>query len=234
MTGRALAAVYPDLPEDQVFVVRACARPGCGNEFPVPAGGSQRMFCRTAECIRERSRSAQQASRGKHGRRPQSRRAAVRLVDVRTCARPGCRNRFETSDPRYRYCRTKECDRERQRAASGAHRQRSAGRDPGMTAYQHIMNAALGSRSVMRDVPLAILGLTNRAYNSLSRAGVRAVDELSRYGDEDLLGIRNLGPGQLAEIRGALSRYCREYGPFPDADPVTAVTSWKSARGGQG
>lgn len=52
-----------------------------------------------------------------------------------------------------------------------------------------------------RDEPIENLGLSVRAYNCLKRAGLRTVSEVLSLSDGDLLAIRNLGSGSLAEIR---------------------------------
>jgi carbon monoxide dehydrogenase subunit G len=60
---------------------------------------------------------------------------------------------------------------------------------------------------VMPDgaVPLEELQLPVRAYNSLRRAGIHTVGELSARTEEDLLAIENLGPQSVREIKQRLA-----------------------------
>jgi carbon monoxide dehydrogenase subunit G len=54
-------------------------------------------------------------------------------------------------------------------------------------------------------VPLEELQLPVRAYNSLRRAGIHTVGELSARTEEDLLAIENLGPQSVREIKQRLA-----------------------------
>ena len=60
---------------------------------------------------------------------------------------------------------------------------------------------------VTRDgvVPLEELQLPVRAYNSLRRAGIHTVGELSARTEDDLLAIENLGPQSVREIKQRLA-----------------------------
>ena len=49
-------------------------------------------------------------------------------------------------------------------------------------------------------------GLSPRVATSLARGGYAGVDQVRAAADEDLLGLRNLGPTGLAEIRRVLGR----------------------------
>jgi len=63
------------------------------------------------------------------------------------------------------------------------------------------------SPQVMADgaVPLEELQLPVRAYNSLRRAGIHTVDDLSARTEDDLLGIENLGPRSVQDIKQRLA-----------------------------
>lgn len=50
------------------------------------------------------------------------------------------------------------------------------------------------------------LGLSVRATNCLSRAGIKTAEELAQKSDLELLGIRSFGIGCLHEVREALAR----------------------------
>jgi carbon monoxide dehydrogenase subunit G len=65
----------------------------------------------------------------------------------------------------------------------------------------------LGGLEVMPDgaVPLEELQLPVRAYNSLRRAGIHTVGELSARTEDDLLAIENLGPQSVREIKQRLA-----------------------------
>src|SRR6516162_8890744 len=54
-------------------------------------------------------------------------------------------------------------------------------------------------------VPLEELQLPVRAYNSLRRAGIHTVGELSARTEDDLLAIENLGPQSVREIKQRLA-----------------------------
>jgi carbon monoxide dehydrogenase subunit G len=54
-------------------------------------------------------------------------------------------------------------------------------------------------------VPLEELQLPVRAYNSLRRAGIHTVGELSARTEDDLLAIENLGPQSIREIKQRLA-----------------------------
>jgi len=47
--------------------------------------------------------------------------------------------------------------------------------------------------------------LSVRAFNSLKRAGFDTIGDVTQKNDKELLGIRNLGVGTLAEIKRKLS-----------------------------
>jgi hypothetical protein len=51
------------------------------------------------------------------------------------------------------------------------------------------------------------LGLSQRAFGCLWREGVRTAEQLTRLFPDDLLDMRNLGAGTLAEVRQALARH---------------------------
>ena len=64
-------------------------------------------------------------------------------------------------------------------------------------------------------VPLEELQLPVRAYNSLRRAGIHTVGELSARSEDDLLAIENLGPQSVREIKqrlAGLGRHLAERG----------------------
>ena len=65
----------------------------------------------------------------------------------------------------------------------------------------------LDGLEVMPDgaVPLEELQLPVRAYNSLRRAGIHTVGELSARTEDDLLAIENLGPQSVREIKQRLA-----------------------------
>ncbi len=50
------------------------------------------------------------------------------------------------------------------------------------------------------------LHLSTRAYNALRRGGIHTLRRLADSTDRDLLDIRSMGPGTLAEIETALAR----------------------------
>ena len=69
------------------------------------------------------------------------------------------------------------------------------------------------------------LGLSVRAYNYLTRAGVRTVGELSRIPYEELLQIRNFNRKLADEVTEKMRRRCLE-APEPEpTDPMGELSS---------
>jgi carbon monoxide dehydrogenase subunit G len=64
-------------------------------------------------------------------------------------------------------------------------------------------------------VPLEELELPVRAYNSLRRVGIHTVDDLSARSEQELLGIENLGPQSVREIKRRLAGFGRELAGGP-------------------
>lgn len=73
-----------------------------------------------------------------------------------------------------------------------------------------------------KDPPIRVLRLSTRAYNRLRRAGIDSVSQLAALSDEDLLAIRQLGVGSLAEIKRKLQVYLTRH-------PLLAEASHHSA-----
>ena len=72
------------------------------------------------------------------------------------------------------------------------------------------------------------LNLPVRAYNSLRRVGIHTVDDLSARTEADLLGIENLGPQSVREIKERLAGIGRHLtdqaaGPQAPAAPAAAA-----------
>lgn len=59
-------------------------------------------------------------------------------------------------------------------------------------------------------VSIDTLGLTPRVRNSLKRKGINTLEELWGYTDKRLLGLRNIGPVAVAEIRAKLTESDRQ------------------------
>ena len=75
--------------------------------------------------------------------------------------------------------------------------------------------------SSMMDEPIEVLGLTVRANNCLRRGGqVRTVGQLQAAPDWQLLSIRNLGVGSLADIKRKLAAYEARCAEVSAAPPV--------------
>src|SRR6516164_5993377 len=93
-------------------------------------------------------------------------------------------------------------------------------------------------------VPLEELQLPVRAYNSLRRAGIHTVGELSARTEDDLLAIENLGPQSVREIKqrlAGLGYHLAERdaliavggnGARPRPGPATAATDGAAAQNG--
>jgi len=93
-------------------------------------------------------------------------------------------------------------------------------------------------------VPLEELQLPVRAYNSLRRAGIHTVGELSARTEDDLLAIENLGPQSVREIKqrlAGLGYHLAEpdalaavggNGAGPQPGPATPATDGFAARNG--
>jgi carbon monoxide dehydrogenase subunit G len=93
-------------------------------------------------------------------------------------------------------------------------------------------------------VPLEELQLPVRAYNSLRRAGIHTVGELSARTEDDLLAIENLGPQSVREIKQRLADLGYHLaerdaliavggnGAGPRPGPATAATDGVAAQNG--
>src|SRR5262249_56742248 len=77
-------------------------------------------------------------------------------------------------------------------------------------------------------VPLEELQLPVRAYNSLRRAGIHTVGELSARTEDDLLAIENLGPHSGREIKQRLAGLLRHL-----ADPGAPAAAGGNGAGPQ-
>jgi predicted RecB family nuclease len=53
--------------------------------------------------------------------------------------------------------------------------------------------------------PIETLGLEGRARNSLRRAGIRTIADLTTRSEDDLLNIQTFGPSSLAKVQAALA-----------------------------
>lgn len=56
------------------------------------------------------------------------------------------------------------------------------------------------------EIPVRDLDISVRAYNCLHRKGIETIGELSKCTVEDLMKIRNCGPGTIKEINDALEK----------------------------
>ena len=63
--------------------------------------------------------------------------------------------------------------------------------------------------------PLDVLGFSIRPYNALRRSDITSVGQLARMSDEEIRGVRNIGPKSLTEIKDKLKAYLAEH-PLPD------------------
>src|SRR5262249_37947924 len=93
-------------------------------------------------------------------------------------------------------------------------------------------------------VPLEELQLPVRAYNSLRRAGIHTVAELSARTEDDLLAIENLGPQSVRDIKQRLAGLGYRLaepdalaavggnGAGPQAGPAAAVAGGVAAQNG--
>lgn len=68
------------------------------------------------------------------------------------------------------------------------------------------------------------LGLPIRAYNSLKRYGIHTVADLLGLFDHELLRMRNMGVGSVADIDAKLAEYGLKRSPIPRATPPAAGT----------
>jgi len=55
--------------------------------------------------------------------------------------------------------------------------------------------------------PLAMLNLSTRPHNALVRRGIRTIEQLLSLSEEQVLQVRNIGQGSLAEIRAKLAAW---------------------------
>src|SRR5262249_26290228 len=78
------------------------------------------------------------------------------------------------------------------------------------------------------------LGLPVRAYNSLRRVGIHTVDDLSARTEADLLGIENLGPQSVREIKERLAGIGRHLAEQAAGAPAAAAGADGSSADGVG
>ncbi len=92
-------------------------------------------------------------------------------------------------------------------AVSGAPASGTAASPPAPASPPAAAGGTPDSLEVSADgaVPLEELQLPLRAYNSLRRAGIHTVGELSARTEDDLLAIENLGPQSIREIKQRLA-----------------------------
>src|SRR5262252_6467808 len=69
------------------------------------------------------------------------------------------------------------------------------------------------------------LNLPVRAYNSLRRVGIHTVDDLSARTEADLLGIKNLGPQSVREIKERLAGVGRHLAEQAAGAPAAAAAA---------
>ena len=78
---------------------------------------------------------------------------------------------------------------------------------------------------VKGEVPIEMLGLSTRVYNSLDQAGIATVEEILEKlaeGDEELLAIKNFGPKSLAELKERLQ--AEGFVPVEEEREIEAVS----------
>lgn len=63
------------------------------------------------------------------------------------------------------------------------------------------------TKSIDTESPIEELLLSTRAYNALMRWGIKTIEQLINYTDQDLLKIRNFGIKSLEEVSIKLQRY---------------------------
>lgn len=80
--------------------------------------------------------------------------------------------------------------------------------DEALNHFRKIVSDHLEENTPLDDYALGYLELSNRAYNSLRRAGIDTISDLTQYTKRRLMRIRNLGVKSLNEIIQAL----REHG----------------------
>lgn len=61
---------------------------------------------------------------------------------------------------------------------------------------------------------LEALGLSVRSYNSLTRSGIKSVEQLTAMSDKQIAAVRNIGTKSLAEIENKLEAYLTKH-PLP-------------------
>ena len=87
-----------------------------------------------------------------------------------------------------------------------------------------------GDPATIEDLQLPV-----RAYNSLRRVGIHTVDDLSARTEADLLGIENLGPQSVREIKerlAGLGRHLAEQAADAPASDGSAATAAGAAADG--
>lgn len=78
--------------------------------------------------------------------------------------------------------------------------------------------ARLYNGTIIHDVPIEELGLSNRAYNCLTRQGIKNITELFNYTKDDLLNINSMGKKSAEEIVEVVHQVTNELAGEPEID----------------
>lgn len=68
-------------------------------------------------------------------------------------------------------------------------------------------------KKIREETPLENLGLSSRAYNCLTRAGIDTIEDLTRVRLSDISRCRNMGKKTLAEVKSKMLSYGLDFAP---------------------
>ncbi len=75
------------------------------------------------------------------------------------------------------------------------------------TQTQEVSQLPKCANDVAVDLPIELLNLSGRTYNSLIRSYIKTIGELRNWSDKELLLISNFGQTSLAEVHSALANF---------------------------
>lgn len=71
--------------------------------------------------------------------------------------------------------------------------------------YRSQLKKKFKNKKGMLNIPLEDLGFSNRAYNAMCKSQFKTIGDIARHNDEELLKIRGLGHGSLAQIKHTIN-----------------------------
>lgn len=84
----------------------------------------------------------------------------------------------------------------------------------------------------VKDTPIEVLGLTNRAHNCLKRSNITNVGEVIKLSRDELLSIPAMGDGSVYDIEKCISNYLNNIAELSTEEIADAVQQYKEQTAG--